>query len=61
MQKSLCVLFLDPSYPRNYPMIGNVTAEWSSSLNYLDVQFMSGKHIKTDVGVVNFTRLATAS
>lgn len=55
------MLFLDPSYPRNYPMIGNVTAEWSSSLNYLDVQFMSGKHIKTDVGVVNFTRLATAS
>ena len=47
MQKSLCFLCIafGPKIPRELPqiMIGNAAIEWTSSINYLGVQFVSGK------------------
>ena len=52
-KKSTCIAF-GPKIPKKLPklMLGNDTVEWSSSINYLGVQLMSGVHIKTDIGVV---------
>jgi len=36
-------------------MIGNAATEWTSIINYLGVQFVSGKHIKTNNGIIKRT------